>query len=275
MTRRDIQKKFDEIVAFAEVEKFIDTPVKRYSSGMAIRLAFSVAAHLESEVLLVDEVLAVGDIAFQRKCIGKMGEVAHHGRTVLFVSHNLDSIQQLCSTGVLDMYMRSIPSEIGNSGSVIDLGRQESDFDVYQIEVLDAAGNRKDHVRTWDEIVFRIHFEAKRASSGLSVVFQIASPTGTVLHLCSTQPDRVVEVQAEVGRNSVDIHFPRLSLASGFFRVGAGLAIPNVQWLSKKLDVGMLEVKPMDVFESGLAPESSRYLVVVAHNWIVNTNSKS
>jgi len=101
MSRIDIKKKFDEIVAFAEVEKFLDTPVKRYSSGMYVRLAFAVAAHLESEVLLVDEVLAVGDVAFQKKCLGKMGSVAQEGRTVLLVSHNMNSIKRLCSTAIL------------------------------------------------------------------------------------------------------------------------------------------------------------------------------
>jgi len=96
MRRKEIDRKFDEIVAFAEVEKFIDTPVKHYSSGMYLRLAFAVAAHLEPEILLVDEVLAVGDAAFQKKCLGKMEDVAQEGRTVLFVSHNMGAITQLC-----------------------------------------------------------------------------------------------------------------------------------------------------------------------------------
>jgi lipopolysaccharide transport system ATP-binding protein len=97
MTRQEIARKFDEIVAFAEVERFIDTPVKHYSSGMYLRLAFAVAAHLEPEILIVDEVLAVGDASFQKKCLGKMGDVARQGRTVLFVSHNMDAIQRLCT----------------------------------------------------------------------------------------------------------------------------------------------------------------------------------
>jgi len=101
MTRKEIKRKFDEIVAFAEVEKFLDTPVKRYSSGMYVRLAFAVAAHLEPEILIVDEVLAVGDTAFQKKCLGKMQEVGQEGRTVLFVSHNMRVIQTLCSVCVL------------------------------------------------------------------------------------------------------------------------------------------------------------------------------
>lgn len=128
MRRSEIRRKFDEIVAFAEVEKFIDTPVKRYSSGMFVRLAFAVAAHLETEILLIDEVLAVGDAAFQRKCLGKMGDVAKQGRTIPFVSHNLAAIQRLCgrviwldqgvvvdegpATSVVSRYLRSALSSL-------------------------------------------------------------------------------------------------------------------------------------------------------------------
>jgi lipopolysaccharide transport system ATP-binding protein len=101
MTRAEIKRKFDEIVAFSEVEKFLDTPVKRYSSGMYVRLAFAVAAHLEPEILIVDEVLAVGDAEFQKKCLGKMQDVAGHGRTVLFVSHNMAAIRGLCKRSLL------------------------------------------------------------------------------------------------------------------------------------------------------------------------------
>jgi len=100
MSKVEIQKKFDEIVSFAEVEKFLDTPVKRYSSGMYVRLAFAVAAHLEPEILIVDEVLAVGDAAFQKKCLGKMEDVGKEGRTILFVSHNMGAVQNLCSRGI-------------------------------------------------------------------------------------------------------------------------------------------------------------------------------
>jgi len=126
MTKKEIDRKFDEIVAFAEVERFVDTPVKHYSSGMYLRLAFAVAAHLEPEILLIDEVLAVGDIAFQRKCLGKMGDVAKQGRTILFVSHNMAAVESLCSTAyllengqlvesgmtktVIDAYLSTIPT---------------------------------------------------------------------------------------------------------------------------------------------------------------------
>ena len=101
MSKAEIKRKFDEIVSFAEVEKFLDTPVKHYSSGMYVRLAFAVAAHMEPEILIVDEVLAVGDVQFQKKCLGKMGNVAKEGRTILFVSHNMSTVESLCNRGIL------------------------------------------------------------------------------------------------------------------------------------------------------------------------------
>jgi lipopolysaccharide transport system ATP-binding protein len=118
MSSREIKSKFDEIVAFSEIEKFLDTPVKRYSSGMYVRLAFAVAAHLEPEILIIDEVLAVGDAAFQKKCLGKMGEVARGGRTVLFVSHNMTAVKSLCNKCIL-MEQGSV-KEHGESSRVID-----------------------------------------------------------------------------------------------------------------------------------------------------------
>ncbi len=121
MSREEIKRKFDEIVAFAEVEKFLDTPVKRYSSGMYVRLAFAVAAHLEPEILIVDEVLAVGDMQFQKKCLGKMEDVStKEGRTVLFVSHNMPAIRQLCKTGI-----------VLGSGSLIMQGNTADCIDIY------------------------------------------------------------------------------------------------------------------------------------------------
>ncbi len=115
MARREIQSKFDEIVAFAEIDRFLDTPVKRYSSGMYVRLAFAVAAHVDPEILIVDEVLAVGDASFQKKCLGRMDDVAKGGRTVLFVSHNMGAVQQLCSRAILLAEGRTVidgPSEV-------------------------------------------------------------------------------------------------------------------------------------------------------------------
>jgi lipopolysaccharide transport system ATP-binding protein len=118
MTKVEIKRKFDEIVAFSEIEKFLDTPVKRYSSGMFVRLAFAVAAHLEPEILIIDEVLAVGDSAFQKKCLGKMDEVARGGRTVLFVSHNMAVMRQICTKGLLLNQGRVMKT--GTIGEVVD-----------------------------------------------------------------------------------------------------------------------------------------------------------
>src|SRR5262245_33178928 len=137
MKKAEIVRKFDQIVAFAEVEKFIDTPVKRYSSGMYVRLAFAVAAHLEPEIMLVDEVLAVGDTAFQRKCLGKMGDVAKEGMTVLFVSHNMAAMQGLCSKCFLL-----------SSGQLIAEGTSQTVVEQYLADVSDGTpavlGQRKD-----------------------------------------------------------------------------------------------------------------------------------
>jgi homopolymeric O-antigen transport system ATP-binding protein len=158
MSKREIDRKFDEIVAFAEIEKFIDTPVKHYSSGMYVRLAFAVAAHLEPEILLVDEVLAVGDIAFQKKCIGKMGDVARHGRTIVLVSHNMAAINALCSRCVIlnlgevefdgptDKATARYYAESLNMGMGSDLsdrrreGNGKARFTSISVQALDASG---------------------------------------------------------------------------------------------------------------------------------------
>jgi lipopolysaccharide transport system ATP-binding protein len=141
MDRIEIKKKFDEIVAFAEVEKFLDTPVKRYSSGMYVRLAFAVAAHLEPEILIVDEVLAVGDAQFQKKCLGKMEDVGKEGRTVIFVSHNMGAIRSLCSIGI---YLEK--GQVKNSGSMetvidsyYDLQELHSNFYYRNVDISESS----------------------------------------------------------------------------------------------------------------------------------------
>ncbi|NJD56674.1 MAG: ABC transporter ATP-binding protein [Nitrospirae bacterium] len=141
MTKAEIRKKFDEIVFFSEIEKFLDTPVKRYSSGMYVRLAFAVAAHLEPEILIVDEVLAVGDAQFQRKCIGKMDEIGNQGRTVLFVSHNLAMVNALTTKAVLLADGRAV--ENGPTGQVIDRYMQmmSSDIGLALADRTDRKGN--------------------------------------------------------------------------------------------------------------------------------------
>jgi lipopolysaccharide transport system ATP-binding protein len=140
MRKREIEEKFDEIVKFAEIEKFLDTPVKRYSSGMYVRLAFAVAAHMDTEILLVDEVLAVGDAAFQKKCIGKMGDVAKGGRTVLFVSHNMGVISSLCSRTIL--LSNGIKIGDGDSDDVIEKYIFSSSENLNSRLILDPHQNR-------------------------------------------------------------------------------------------------------------------------------------
>lgn len=134
MTRKEIDRKFDEIVDFAGVELYINTPVKRYSSGMYVRLAFGVAAHLEPEILIVDEVLAVGDAEFQKKCLGKMGDVASHGRTIIFVSHNMQAIQSLCKN---TLYLRS--------GQVVEMGSTDKVINNYLSKEITSCMERKWH----------------------------------------------------------------------------------------------------------------------------------
>ncbi|MDP3979994.1 MAG: ABC transporter ATP-binding protein, partial [Chlamydiota bacterium] len=173
MKRSEIKSKFDEIVEFSEVEKFLDTPVKHYSSGMRVRLAFAVAAHLEAEILLVDEVLAVGDAAFQKKCLGKMGEVSKQGRTVLFVSHNMAAVENLCQKGVL--LEKGKISSIGTIGESVSKYMSSMNNDVYdlsqrtdrlgtgqirltQIDIRDDDNNRVEFVKSGQNINIYLHF---------------------------------------------------------------------------------------------------------------------
>ena len=181
MRRAEIQRKFDEIVAFAEVEKFVDTPVKHYSSGMHVRLVFSVAAHLEPEILLVDEVLAVGDAAFQKKCLGKMGDVARAGRTIIFVSHNMASIESLCSSCLLinsgklqakgepaQMVMQYMTSELRGDGGVRSLidhqGRRGGDTPTMErVEIRSAGGGPAAALRIGGPLEIRVSYRSARA----------------------------------------------------------------------------------------------------------------
>jgi len=148
MSRREIDRKFAEIVDFAEVEKFIDTPVKRYSSGMTVRLAFAVAAHLDPEILVVDEVLAVGDAAFQKKSLGKMSDVAKEGRTVLFVSHNMAAVQSLCNTGIL--LAHGSPQSTGKISDVVSqyVGAYQPSAVVNDFSQCHRTGNKKGMIRS-------------------------------------------------------------------------------------------------------------------------------
>jgi len=204
MSREEIRRKFDEIVTFAEVEKFIDTPVKHYSSGMGLRLGFAVAAHLEPEILIVDEVLAVGDAAFQKKCLGKMGEVAGEGRTVLFVSHNMPSISVLCSSCILleygsvsaigntslitHRYLSSQSDLVSGKVSLTDVKRAGSgQIRITAIKI--TSPDQNDVIYPNDTVNITIQYKLSNEYNGGKVDFgiEVADFYGSKLMTCSTQ----------------------------------------------------------------------------------------
>jgi len=191
MKKVEITRKFDEIVAFAEIDKFIDTPVKHYSSGMYMRLAFSVAAHLDPEILLVDEVLAVGDAAFQRKCLGKMGEIAGKGRTIMFVSHNIEAIQRLCERCLwFDTGRVALDAAAGVTASSY-LRQSHLDVNTYyqapqpsqkqpvdkahliETEVLDAEGKRCQHLKFGEPYSIRMLWKHSSRIDGVAYAVRI------------------------------------------------------------------------------------------------------
>ncbi|HPR35871.1 MAG TPA: ABC transporter ATP-binding protein [Anaerolineaceae bacterium] len=195
MHKKEIEARFDEIVAFSEVEKFIDTPVKRYSSGMYLRLAFAVAAHLEPEILVVDEVLAVGDADFQRKCLGKMGDVANSGRTVLFVSHNMSAILRLTqdsivldkgkvllrapSSEAVDFYLNRGLSKLGERFWEEDeVPASSAPFRPLAIRILDKNGQVSDSVRSVEPIRIEIDYELTEDVTGLRVGYYLFTTRG-------------------------------------------------------------------------------------------------
>ena len=294
MDRWEVTRKFDDILEFAELETFIDTPVKRYSSGMYMRLAFAVAAHMETEILLVDEVLAVGDMAFQKKCLGKMGDVSKQGRTVLFVSHNMAAVQHLCNRAILfengqnvnsgrpdaiiELYERNVAAShsAGDYPAHIiydaesDPVKQEAEFEIIRVETVDTAGNAKERVCTWDTVTFRILCWARYGIQTGSAVIQISTTHGVPLLLCSTQPDSAVPMSIKPGYNSVECTFISLPLSAGEYVVGIGLAIPNKEWLCKNEHLGQLSIYPKDVYQSGMAPSATRSILATPHHWRVN-----
>jgi lipopolysaccharide transport system ATP-binding protein len=294
MRKSEIDRKFNEIVSFSEIEKFIDTPVKHYSSGMYVRLAFAVAAHLEPEILLVDEVLAVGDIAFQKKCLGKMNKVAKEGRTVLLVSHNMGTISNLCKNGMvfsngrlsfagisdqaIEFYnINILAGMIVKESRALHVAYDESDslpknsvpapVRITRIEVLDKSRKPKRFIKTWDDIVFRIQYFSDRRIERGSVVFELKSLGGSNLLLLSTQPDWTLPLTIEPDYHSVDLFIERIPFSSGDYFIGAALAYPNTEWIWRNSEIGKITVLPCDVYGSGLAPASSRALIAVTHDW--------
>jgi lipopolysaccharide transport system ATP-binding protein len=257
---------------------------------MYVRLAFAVAAHLEPEILIVDEVLAVGDVAFQQKCLGKMNDVATQGRTVLLVSHDISAIRRLCNRGLVlsnGQYVcyKSIDEAIEEYEELV-LGRKKqksvpsaphiiyevsgktgAEFEITKIEILDSEGNPKDQVCTWDSFIMRVHYEAFRRVDRGAVEIRVASRDNTRLLNLSTQPDSAIPMVIEVGRHIVDCRIQSVPLSAGEYLVSAALTIPNEKWLLELETLGHLTIHPRDVFNSTMPPASSRAFLAVPHNW--------
>ncbi len=249
MSRREIDRKFDEIVDFAEVEKFIDTPVKRYSSGMYVRLAFAVAAHLDPEILVVDEVLAVGDAEFQKKCLGKMGDVAHEGRTVLFVSHNMGAISTLCSrvlvleNGILffngekdhaiEKYLEEVhgPEDMKIEGireKIANL-RPNPDFQLVDVDLFQSDGST---FYTDKPIIVRISFRVINTLSGLRVGFDLkVSETDMIIFRSFHDDNSFGKHEIQPGFYQCEAVIPSNLLASQTYRIVLLAGIHNVKWL--------------------------------------------
>jgi lipopolysaccharide transport system ATP-binding protein len=289
MRRAEITRKFDEIVAFAEVDKFLDTPVKHFSSGMYVRLAFSVAAHLDPEILIVDEVLAVGDVAFQKKCMGKMNEVSRGGRTVLFVTHNMAAIENLCQRAVVleqgklvfdgnskeavDHYLARLSGTRSNDGHVIDLTQSVNrpaveaprlvrmefytDEDRPLISSIGIAGRLK--VCT--------HFILPNRAASFDVGLGFNNAYGQrILTLHSTfQPNRPVgEFQ---GEQCLTCDIPSLTLLPGEYSISVWLNIGNVTRADAIENAAHITVQESDFYGTGKVPGSGTF--VLKHQWLL------
>jgi lipopolysaccharide transport system ATP-binding protein len=233
MTREEIRRNFDAIIAFAEIEKFLDTPVKRYSSGMYVRLAFAVAAHLTPEILLIDEVLAVGDAEFQRRCLGRMNEVARSGRTVVFVSHNLESIERLCSRAVLlsgGRVAKSGPAAEVIAHYVSDRGGRERNVDlrdfpdregtgrarIVALELFGEDGEHLDAAEFGTSFGIRMHYETRERVPSPRFGVAILNGKNERVVLTNTEEGNLA-VEAIEGIGSVDCMFDRSNLLPGVY----------------------------------------------------------
>ena len=234
MTRKEITRKFDEIVDFSGVERYIDTPVKRYSSGMYVRLAFAVAAHLESEILIVDEVLAVGDAEFQKKCLGKMGDVSKgEGRTVLFVSHNMAAVKELCNQGIL-LNQGKIEYIGTATESVIEYqkGRNSNDSYFYEGSIENAIGNENirikefsvkplsgDYISIESGAKVKLIFYNKRPNINLDATFELRSTDEVVVFHTGSLIYR--NLDSKIGLHEVTFDLPPHLLNAGnyYFKI--------------------------------------------------------
>jgi len=249
MHRMEIKRKFDEIVAFAEVERFLDTPVKRYSSGMYVRLAFAVAAHLEPEILIVDEVLAVGDAEFQKKCLGKMQDVASGGRTVLFVSHNMSSIVKLCTkslflekgkvntfnetSAVISEYRTTSESHGNQTISPRNNRVGNGKVRIQNISMLDEAGKCIHVVSNSKPLIIRLQYKVTERLNKVDFVISVRTLTDDRLFLCSSNHDAGLFDLSE-GTGEVDCRIGSMPLAPGSYslNVAAQRHLEMFDWVS-------------------------------------------
>jgi len=228
MKKAEIRRKFDEIVAFAEVEKFIDTPVKHYSSGMYVRLAFAVAAHLEPEILVIDEVLAVGDAEFQKRCLGRMGAMANEGRTVLFVSHNMTALQSLCSRAIwlssgevkADLPARLAVSEYLHvtARTMLDRVWDEKDADactsVARLHSARVLAARPQHITIADPFDIEVEFSSFISGATFHITLQIHTLEG----ICVLATPSPAQSMAS-GRMTTRCHIPQNLLNDGSYKI--------------------------------------------------------
>jgi lipopolysaccharide transport system ATP-binding protein len=282
MQRAEIKSRFDEIVAFAELESFIDTPVKRYSSGMYMRLGFAVAAHLEPEILIVDEVLAVGDHAFQAKCLGKMRDVAEQGRTVLFVSHNMAAVEKLCRRGVVlhngQISYAGTQSEAINRYLASFNAHQQSlrertdrtgsgEVRIVSIEIKNTGGQTLSAASSGQNIDIYLYYEAQpgfspeRVVAGLIVTTQFEVPV-------FLQHNRLTgdKFGALPERGAFVCHLPRLPLPPSTYRLGYSLMLDG-EYLDMINNAGELRVVEGDFFGSGEVPPSTHGCCLVPARW--------
>jgi lipopolysaccharide transport system ATP-binding protein len=282
MTKAEIRRKFDEIVAFSEVEKFIDTPVKRYSSGMYVRLAFAVAAHLEPEILIVDEVLAVGDADFQKKCLGKMQEVSGEGRTVLFVSHNMAAIQSLCQRVTLlrqgriaydglpgDVLQAYLGGGASSSPVVSDLRnrarrRNSTERALVKAWVETADGQVTQHVMMGDPVYFCFEFKCQSAVVAPICGFGIEDSLGRrVFSLNSLMNGKPEYSPKPLEQGVAKMYLPRNPLLPGSYYVTVSLNDQLRSWIDFVEQAVNFNVESNDVYGSGAIPQPSHGVVFV------------
>jgi lipopolysaccharide transport system ATP-binding protein len=257
MRRGEIEAKFDEIVAFSEIEKFLETPVKRYSSGMYMRLAFAVAAHLEPEILVIDEVLAVGDANFQKKCLGKMSDVAKQGRTVLFVSHNMGAITSLTRKTIHldggyvkavgnsdDVVAAYLQAAADTAGAQVNLDTAKSEAYFTAVEVVNAQGTPTTTLPVTEPFRLRFRYTVTRPLSGLEASFTMLSKFGHRVFSSSMSHDPRHEhaMDHAAGTYVAEAEIPALFLAPGTFTIRCGLHQPNLRIFDVKEDVIRIDI---------------------------------